>query len=167
MVRRTAIALVALVVAWGLVGCRRKPPPPPPTPPAPAPVVETPEQAAEAGKSAVVAYLTHLEKGEYEAAHALLTSESQAEHPYEEFAEQAKKSWPLYEKDGAAAKATDKERVVVSVPKVEDPARIPFVTAKDGGKWRVVYLTGRPWTPYPRDPEPSDPGQAGGERRGP
>jgi len=153
-----------LVVAWGLAGCRRKPPPPTPTPPAPAPVVETPEQAAQAGKSAVVAYLTHLEKGEYQAAHALLTAESQAEHPYEEFAEQAKESWPLYETDGASAKATAKERVVVSVPMVEDPARIPIVASKEQGKWRVVYLKGRPWTPYPRDSESSEAGEPGGEQ---
>ena len=86
--RGTAVAVLTLVLAWGLVGCRRKPPLPP-VPPAPAPVVETPEQAAQAAKAVVAGYLSHLEQGDYQAAHALLSPESQAEHPYEEFAEEA------------------------------------------------------------------------------
>ena len=79
--RRSAIAALLLVVAWSAAGCRR-PPPLPPVPPTQAPVAETPAQAAQAAKGAVVAYLDHLEKGEYKAAYALLTAKSQAEHPY-------------------------------------------------------------------------------------
>jgi hypothetical protein len=145
--RRIAIAALLLVVAWSLVGCRRKAPRPP-VPPAKAPAAETPVQVAQAAKGVVVAYLNHLEKDEYKAAYALLTAKSQAEHPYAEFAEQAKKGGPLYDTDGATARAQGKDRVTVSVPMSEDPARVAFAVAKEGSEWRVVYHTGRPWTPY-------------------
>jgi hypothetical protein len=142
MRRHGAIAAL-VVVAFGLAGCRRKPPPPPPRP------AQSARQAAQAGKAVVVAYLNHLDKAEYRAAWALLSRESQAQHPYDTFAEQARKGGPLYDTGAAAAKAAGKGRVVVSIPHVEDPARVTFEVAQEADRWRLVYRSGRPWTPYP------------------
>jgi hypothetical protein len=37
----------------------------------------------------------------------------------------------------------------VSVPVEEDPAEAAFTAVREEGRWKVVYIGGAPWFPYP------------------
>jgi hypothetical protein len=60
-----------------------------------------------------------------------------------------------FDVSGATEGPEEDGRVVVSVPLLEDPAQAGFTTVKEGAGWKVVYLSGVPWFPYP-EPAPHE-----------
>jgi len=94
-------------------------------------------------------YLHNLENGNYAAAHALLTAASQRKHPIARFEAEAKESSIIYDLEKAQAQESPEGRAKVNVPLLEDPAVKSFVLAREQGRWRIVYTSGRPWAPYP------------------
>ena len=108
-----------------------------------------PESPAQAAQQAVVSYLQHLQSDEYQAAYELLTADSRTRHPLDEFQRQAKQGMPFYDMSSAAVSLTAPDRAEVTLRQVEDPASITVTAAKEHGAWRIVYLRGRPGSPYP------------------
>jgi hypothetical protein len=110
--------------------------PPPPGPASPAEVV--------------VAYLQALEQGASRAAYDYLSSESQRTHPYESFVEQCESgSGTEFELSSAREAPEEDGRVLVTISLAEDPAEGSFTTVEETGGWRVVFIGGAPWFPYP------------------
>jgi len=141
------LAAIGLLCVVFVPGCsRRKPRPVAPRPPAPRPTAATP---AEQARNAVVAYMQHLQDGDYPAAYALLSAESRKRHPREEFERMAKQGVNLYDLSSAHAALVKPDRVEVTLRMEEDPVEATVVAAKQGGKWYVVYTRGRPGVPYP------------------
>jgi hypothetical protein len=132
--------IVALVVLY-----------PRPRPPVVTPAVAQPqpESAAQAAQQAVVTYLEHLQNDEYQAAYELLTADSRNRHPLDEFQRQAKQGIPFYDMSSATVSLTAPGRAEVTLRQVEDPASITITAARENGAWRIVYLRGRPGSPYP------------------
>jgi hypothetical protein len=116
------------------------------TTPAAPPQAKTTEAAA---RQAVVAYLQHLQNDEFEAAYELLSADSRKRHSLEEFRRLAKQGIPFYDLSSAAAAPSGPDRAEVTLHQMEDPASITITAVKEGGLWRVVYLRGRPGSPYP------------------
>jgi len=135
------------------------------TPPAAPPPV-TPHVGAATPKEAVVDYVQALDQKDYRAAWDDLSTESQEAHPYSEFVDRAETGQST-DLDLAAAREGEEHngQVIVTVPLVEDPAEAAFTTVKEDGGWKVVYIGGEPWFPYP-SPGTEVPGPAGGEETG-
>jgi hypothetical protein len=156
MKARVAIALFVLILA-ALVfiyvrysGPESPPLPPPPAPsPAPPPV---PDGAATTPEEAVVLYVDALYRKDFEEAYERLSSESREAHSYEEFLERAETGEATNYDLGAAEAGEEIDgRVIVTVPLVEDPASGGFTTVKEDGDWKVIFIGGEPWFPYPEE----------------
>ena len=102
---------------------------------------------------AVVVYVEALYRKDYGTAYGCLSADSQEAHPYEGFLARAE-TGEATNFDLAAAQAGEEVagRVIVRVPLVEDPAEAGFTTVREGGNWRVVFIGGEPWFPYPEEP---------------
>jgi hypothetical protein len=140
--------LAACLLILAVVGLMTRQPPQPPAPaPAPTP---GPDAAASTPREAVVSYLEALYRKDFEMAYAYLSAGSREAHPFREFAERCE-SGEATNFDLAAAEAGPEEegRATVTVPLVEDPAEAGFTTVREQGGWRVVYIGGAPWFPYP------------------
>jgi len=146
-----AIALVIVLLAAAIIAVvvlYRRPQPPPTVVTAPV-APPQPESAAAAAQQAVVAYLQHLQNDEYQAAYELLTADSRKRHSLEEFQRLAKQGIPFYDRSSATVSLTGADRAEVTLHQTEDPASITITAAKENGLWRIVYLRGRPGSPYP------------------
>ncbi len=152
MKTRVAIALVVLVLAalvFVLVRYvpRPQPPLPPPPPPAPEPTV-----TAATPKEAVILYVDALYRKDFEMAYQRLSSGSRKAHSYEEFLRRAETGEATnFDLEAAEAGEEVDGCVIVNVPLVEDPASAGFTTVREEGDWKVVYVGGEPWFPYPRE----------------
>ncbi len=151
---KTRVAVILIVVAIAAIAFAilrfpgpRRPTPSPPPPPSPEPV-----PGAATPVEAVVLYVEALYRKDYEAAYGHLSSASQRAHPYEEFLDRAE-TGQAANLDLAAAEACEpvESRVTVTVPLVEDPAEAGFTTVKEAGGWKVVFIGGEPWFPYPEE----------------
>lgn len=140
-------ACLVILAVFGLVIRGR----PAPSPPQPASTPE-PQPKAEAGtpEDAVTSYLEALYRGDCEAAYAYLSSGSRQAHPFEEFRARCETGEATnFDLAAAEAGAVQNGRATVTVPLVEDPAEAGFTTVKEEGSWRVVFVGGAPWFPYP------------------
>jgi len=151
---KTRVAIILMVVALVAVAfviVRFPGPKRPVSPPASAP---PPKPAARAATpvEAVVVYVEALYRKDYETAYGCLSAESQEAHPYERFLARAE-TGEATNFDLAAAEAGEEVegRVTVRVPLVEDPAEAGFTTVREGENWRVVFIGGEPWFPYPEE----------------
>lgn len=153
---KTRVAVVLIVVALAVVvfAIIRYPHAPIQTPvaPPPPPPVSVPEVTAASPTEAVVLYVEALYRKDYEEAWEHLSLPSRQAHPLEEFLERAE-TGEATNFDLAAAEAGIEKgnRVLVAVPLVEDPASAGFTTEREGEGWKVVYIGGEPWFPYPED----------------
>jgi hypothetical protein len=138
-----ALLIAAVLLPAILRGRGHKPAPPT------LPRVQPQGEAADAARAAVIAYMKHLQEGDYGAAHLLLTEESRKRHPLDEFARQARQGITLYDLSSARAKLTAPGQAEVTLHQEEDPASVTIVAVRQGGNWYVVYLRGRPGSPYP------------------
>lgn len=141
------LAAVAAAAAIAIILVRRpKPPDPLPVPP-PAP----PQQAqASTPSEAVVGYLQALSESDFGAAYEHLSAASHSAHPYEEFAALCEESkGPSLDLESVSEHPTESDRVTVTVSVLWDPAEASFTTVREDGAWRVVFIEGRPWFPYP------------------
>lgn len=142
------VLMAAVVVAAVAVITLRKPkqPSPPPSPP------PAPQQHPQATgpTEAVVAYLKALSSDDFRAAHGYLSAESQVAHPYDEFVALCQESkGPSLDLGSASEHPADSDRVTVTVSMLWDPAEASFTTVREEGAWRVVFIEGKPWFPYP------------------
>jgi len=142
------LLIAALVAAAAAIILLRRPEPPPPTPrPVPTPGQQT--QAATPSE-AVIGYLRALSDSDFRAAYGYLSEESRATHSYDEFAALCQESeGPSLDLDSAAEHASDANRVTVTISMLWDPAEASFTTVREDGAWRVVFIEGKPWFPYP------------------
>jgi hypothetical protein len=150
---RTRLAVILIVVAIVAVAfvVIRFPAPRRPATPAPAPAPK-PQAAAATPRDAVVRYVGALYKKDFQAAYELLSTQSRQVHPYDEFAQLAQSGGTTsLDVSGAQEGPETNGRVVVSVPVEEDPAEAGFTTVKEAGGWKVVYIGGAPWFPYPEE----------------
>jgi hypothetical protein len=149
---KTRLAVVLIVVAIAAVAfvLLRFPSAKRPVAPAPGPAVPNPQLGAATPREAVVRYVEALYKKDFQAAYDLLSAESRQVHSYQEFRQRAEAGGAT-SLDLAAAREGEETsgRVVVSVPVVEDPAEAAFTTVREGGGWKVMYIGGAPWFPYP------------------
>jgi hypothetical protein len=155
MKARVAIALFVLLLAALLFVYVRYSAPRPPIPPPPPVSVPEPEVVAATPEEAVVRYVEALYRKDFGDAYERLSSESQQAHSYEEFLERAEDGEATYYDLDAAEAGEDVDgRVIVTVPLVEDPASGGFTTVKEDGDWKVVFIGGEPWFPYPEENVP-------------
>jgi len=151
---KTRVAVILMVVALAAVAfviVRFPGPKRPVSPPAPAPIPK-PVVSAATPVEAVVLYVEALYRKDYETAYGCLSAASQGVHPYEEFLGRAE-TGEAANLDLAAAEVGEEVggRVMVRVPLVEDPAEAGFTTVREGENWRVVFIGGEPWFPYPEE----------------
>lgn len=150
MKKRLALILVlaAAVAAAVLVFSFRAPKLTPP-PPVAVPVPEH-HSPALTPREAVGVYLEALHKEDFRAAYEYLSADSREAHPYDEFAQLCGKSrGPTYDLASAQEHPAEDDRVTVTVPLAEDPARAGFTTVREDDGWKVVFIGGAPWQPYP------------------
>jgi hypothetical protein len=154
MKTRVAVILIVVALAVAVFAIIRYPRASRPTPPAPAPPppVAEPKVVAASPTEAVVGYVEALYRKDYEEAWEHLSKPSQLAHPFEKFLQRAE-TGEATNLDLAAAEAGKEEqgRVLVTVPLVEDPASAGLTTEREGKGWKVVYIGGEPWFPYPED----------------
>lgn len=111
--------------------------------PPPTPADGTPTEA-------VVSYLEALYGDEFLTAYGLLSEASREAHSQEEFVELCERGTVTnYDLESVREGSPEGNRVVVNVPLVEDPAEAGFVTVEEDGDWKVVFISGAPWFPYP------------------
>ncbi len=149
---KTRLAVILIVVAIAVVAfvLIKFPGPRKPAAPAPAPTGAKPQPAAASPRAAVSLYVGALYKKDFRAAYELLSIESRQVHPYDEFAKLAESGGAAsLDLAGARESAEADGRVIVAVPVEEDPAEASFTTVRQEGGWRVVYIGGAPWFPYP------------------
>jgi len=116
----------------------------------PVPPVAGPGPVAGGPCEVVRVYLTALEERDYRRAYELLSSDSQAERPYREFVSLCEGAgFPSLDVEAAQEKPSADDRAIVVVPMVEDPAEAGFTLVKEGGVWKIVFMKGSPWFPYP------------------
>ena len=147
MKTRLAVILVlaaAVAVTVALLAFRTPAPGPPVAPvPPPPPGPASPTEV-------VVAYLQALEQGDFRVAYDYLSSESQQTHPYENFVEQCESgSGTEFDLSTATETPAENGRVAVTICLAEDPAAGSFTTVEETEGWRVVFIGGAPWFPYP------------------
>ena len=150
MKTRLAFILVlatAVVVALVIISFRT--PRPTPRPPVVVPVPQH-HSPALTPREAVVAYLEALYREDFRAAYEYLSAGSREVHPYDEFAQLCEKgTGPTYDLASAQEHPDEDGRVTVTVPFAEDPARAGFTTVREDAGWKVVFIGGAPWQPYP------------------
>ncbi|MDH4178952.1 MAG: hypothetical protein OEV33_00460, partial [Armatimonadota bacterium] len=56
---------------------------------------------------------------------------------------------PSLDVESAAEHRANRDRVTVTVSMLWDPAEASFTTVRQDGAWRVVFIEGKPWFPYP------------------
>ena len=151
---KTRLALIAVLlavaaVAFMLVRCPTPKPPPPPRPQPEPPPPSTPQ-------AVVVAYIQALEQRDFPAAYRHLSARSRELHPYQGFAAQCEKgAGPTYDLTAArllpptAPQPAGEDQATVIVPLLEDPAEPSFTTVREDAAWKVVFIGGLPWSPYP------------------
>jgi hypothetical protein len=155
MVMCWLVAGLGLGLLFGLAGCGRKQVQPLPLTPRPKPAVAAAPalptaQEMEAAKGVVTGYLQALYDQKYEEAYNLLTEESQKRHPLEAFSKEAKATQVLYDLKGIKAEGVKAGEVKVTVPlqQEEEPGTKGFSVLKEQGKWKVAYISGKPFFPY-------------------
>ncbi len=123
-------------------------------PPSTTPTVEpveppTPSPAA-SPREAVALYLEALERNDFRTAHRYLSADSREAHPYDEFLKLCERGEATnYDVAAARERPGADDRVVVMIPLVEDPAEASFTTSLEAEGWKVVFIGGAPWFPYP------------------
>lgn len=147
MKARLAVFLLLVAAAVVIIAVLRLPvrrPPPAARPrPHPGPV-------AAGAKEVVIAYLSALQKQDYRGAHAHLSAGSQAAHAFDSFARECEKAgFPSLDVEAAQEKAGEGGGTMVVVPMVEDPATAGFTMVREKGEWKIVFVEGSPWFPYP------------------
>jgi len=154
---KARVAMIVVVVAIAVVALvmMRKPAEEGPSSPAVPPENVEPVAVASTPEEAVILYVEALYRGDCEFAYGQLSSASRQAHPYEEFLERAVEgAAPQFDLGEAEVGAEKDGRVIVTVPLVEDPAAAGFTTLREDGGWKVVFIGGEPWFPYPEgDPE--------------
>jgi hypothetical protein len=121
-----------------------------PSPPVALPEPRPPTPAAPTPEEAVVSYLDALDQAEYRTAYAYLSAASRTAHPYEKFLGLCENGEATSYDVGAAREIPGEgQQVVVLVPIVEDPAEGSFTTVHEAEGWKVVFIAGAPWFPYP------------------
>jgi len=146
------VLLVAVAAAATAIIKLRAPKPQPMPMPRPSvpttPAQQQPEAAAPL--DAVVAYLNALASDDFGLAYQYLSAESRAARAYDEFAALcAERKGPSLDVASARQHREDEDRVTVAVPMLEEPGEAPFTTVREQGSWRVVFVQGSPWFPYP------------------
>jgi phage/plasmid primase-like uncharacterized protein len=140
------IAFAGIVIVVGLAGCRNPFFRPTPVPP---PIHSSPGQTdADKAVQAVSAYVTALQKGDYNTAYGMLSRDSQSLHTAASFEQQGKKGMPLYDLQKATATITG-ETALVEVQQLEDPATHGFQLVRENDAWKIVYRGGIPGSPDP------------------
>jgi hypothetical protein len=138
-----AIAAVAFALLW-FPSARR------PAAPSPAPIPQRPQAGAATARQAVVGYVEALYRKDFRAAHELLSARSKQAHPFADFVARAEAGGgPNLDLAGAREGKEENGRTIVSVPVEEDPAEAAFTAVREEGRWKVVYIGGAPWFPYP------------------
>ncbi len=155
---KTRLAVVLIIAAIAVVvvavirfpGPRRPSPPTPATPDKPQPTASTPREAA-------TRYVRALYDRDFEAAYGLLSTQSKQVHSLDEFARLAESGGSASLDLSSVQESPESNgRVVVSVPVEEDPAEASFTTVKEADGWKVVYIGGAPWFPYPEEQPKED-----------
>lgn len=102
-------------------------------------------------REVVLAYLQALDRKDYRAAYQHLSRRSQQAHPYAEFEDACERAGlPSYDLGAVREKPGERgDQVTVVVPLSEDVAEASFVTAREEGGWKVVFIGGAPGFPYP------------------
>lgn len=149
MRRLLPLLIVGLLAAVLLGGCPRRRPTRtvPARPPAPKPAA--PVSPADAARDVVLAYLRDLQGGKFAAAYDSLSAESRRRHSLSDFSRKAAAGMTYFDPSSARVTLTNPARAEVSLQLEDDPAVAKIVALQEGGKWRVVYLGGRPSWPYP------------------
>jgi hypothetical protein len=132
-----AVAIVVAVVRF-LPGAKTRPPAPP---------AVTVQPKAAAPMEVVTNYLTALEARDCRSAYELLSRESKAAHPYDEFVKLNEKGVTAFDLATAKQEPKGKDMMVV-VNLREDPSDHGFHLVQEGGEWRVVFIKGVPSFPY-------------------
>jgi len=139
-----ALLASALLLVWIF---NREPPPPDRYPPLEVP---KPRPLAASPREAVVAYMEALYRRDFRAAYEYLSARSKETHPYEEFAGLCEGGEATnYDLAGAQQEPPAGGHVTVTVPLVEDPATAGFTTVREDDDWKVIFIGGAPWFPYP------------------
>ena len=61
----------------------------------------------------------------------------------------AERKGPSLDVAAAREHRDDEDRVTVAVPMLDEPGEAGFTTVREQGSWRVVFVQGSPWFPYP------------------
>ena len=139
------LAVAAVVIAVVVLRKPRESPPVPDSPPAVAP-----HRAAGTPLEAVAAYLEALGEEDFQRAHGHLSARSREVHPYEEFVQMCRAGGgPSYDLAAAREEGSGTERVTVVVPVLQDGAEAGFTAEREPDGWKVVFIGGKPWFPYP------------------
>lgn len=128
-----------------LAGCARRMQLPIRPPAKPAPRAATAKDAVEAAQ----AYIRHLQAGDYSSAYALTSEESRRKRSIEAFERAARGGGTVYDVDGARLQFWEGNKASVALPHVEDPAWTELSVVKEKGQWKIVFLSGVPWSPQP------------------
>jgi len=152
MKARAAVILIVVAVAAVAFVVMRYPGAKGKAPAAPSPRPTAVKRAA-TPREAVTRYVESLYQKDFRSAYERLSARSREAHPYERFVKLAQ-SGEATDLDLAEATQGEEQngRVVVSVPITEDPAEAAFTTVKEDGDWKVVFIGGAPWFPYPDEP---------------
>jgi hypothetical protein len=146
----TALALLAVI---GLTGCRRPfsffERPASPDAPSPRTASSVSGDLAQMAIDTVGRYLDALHAGDYSAAYAMLSRDSQSQHTREDFVQQAKRGMPNFDIKTARTPIVkgDTASLVLSSPE-EDAKSHAFHLVLEDGQWKIVYLGGGPGQPY-------------------
>lgn len=105
--------------------------------------------AAQTPRAAVLQYLDALGRKDYQAAYEMLSNASRQAHSLAAFSRQVARGHASLDTAKAREGPEQEGRVVVTLPLLEDVAEAGFTTVREDNTWRVVYLNGAPWFPYP------------------
>ena len=142
------VLLVAVAAATTAIIKLRAPKPTFPPSARTNPAQQQPEAAAPL--DAVAGYLNALASDDFGVAYQYLSAESRAAHTYDEFAALcAERKGPSLDVAAARQHREDEDRVTVAVPMLDEPGEAGFTTVREQGSWRVVFVQGSPWFPYP------------------
>lgn len=144
------IAGLGLSLLLGLAGCSRKPAPPPQLAPGQTAQGALSKADQEAAQAAVIDYLRALYDQNYSRAYDLLSAASQQRHPKAAFTKEVTEGQVVYDlgQVEVEGRGPGRAEVIVALEQEEEPARKAFSTVKEAGRWKVVYLSGKPFFPY-------------------
>lgn len=150
MKMRVAAILVLVAVIVVAVIIIKFPSPKAPSSEPPAAPATPPTPAAGTPTEVVVSYLEALYGDDFGTAYGLLSEASREAHSQEDFVELCERgAITSYDLESVREGSPAGDRVIVNVPLMEDPAEAGFVTVNEGGAWKVVFINGAPWFPYP------------------